>query len=157
MPYLRAEDLTECIDCPAGKYCDAAGLYDLSAKDCDEGYYCEGASSTSTQSPCDYDQECPTGSFSPTNCEPEEWTAATKQGSCQTCDPGKTCSGGIESDCSSGTYCSGNTVTYCEPGKYGKTADYGKSTAAEACSSCETGYSCKQPNDRESCTAGWLC
>lgn len=157
MPYEMAALVTECIACPDGKYCDVSGIYDLSTKDCDAGYYCATSAINPRQFACNYDEICPTGSKYPKKCLPEEYTTTAKATVCQTCADGKRCIQGSVTDCSAGTYCKSNTVSYCPPGKYGKDTVKGQSTIATACTDCEIGWACSQPNSRSQCSSGFLC
>lgn len=57
MPYVKAENVNECIACPAGKYCNTSGIADLTGtiNECREGYYCSGSATSDADQPCSYD------------------------------------------------------------------------------------------------------
>ena len=148
MPYEMADEQTDCINCPEGKYCGVSNMSDLTAQDCEAGYYCAKNAINARQNACGYDEICTTGTLYPVQCAPEEYTPTSKASICTTCNAGKRCKAGSVSDCEAGTFCAGNTVSYCPPGKYGKSLDVGMSTEGSACTNCETGYACLQPNLR---------
>ena len=94
-------------------------MYDLTAQDCDAGYYCSGSSGSATQNRCEFNEKCETGTLYPEQCLFNEYTASITTDTCLACDAGKTCPGGTTYDCEGGKYCIDNTETYCPPGKYG--------------------------------------
>ena len=44
--YMHSMGASECIDCPPGYYCDVEGVFDISSKNCADGYVCTGGSTT---------------------------------------------------------------------------------------------------------------
>ncbi|CEM37955.1 unnamed protein product [Vitrella brassicaformis CCMP3155] len=67
-------EVSQCVDCPPGKYCDATALA-YPVDDCTEGYYCEGGTTSSTPTSaaengfqCTNAYTCPEGSTQPTPC-----------------------------------------------------------------------------------------
>lgn len=95
MPYEMAYDVLDCIACPEGKYCDLSGMSDLSAQDCEAGYYCEQSATTGRQNQCTYDEKCVSGTLYPEQCAPEEYTISTKADSCDICGAGNRCASGV--------------------------------------------------------------
>ena len=65
MPHEMATASGDCVACPPGKYCDSAGLSDLTSKDCTAGYYCTGSADNAVQNACGYDEKCVAGTLWP--------------------------------------------------------------------------------------------
>ena len=59
---MGAEDLTGCLPCPAGKYCESLGATEYTGV-CDQGYYCPGDDEIATARPTTH--ICPAGYFCP--------------------------------------------------------------------------------------------
>lgn len=137
------EALSDCVKCPAGKFCDQSGA-DNPKGDCAPGYYCPAGSTTSTPAAyrCPIGHECPGGNAVPTPCEPSKYQDKVGQTSCIHCDPGYYCYDGTKiTECPAGSYCPGsNQIFHCPPGKYKDTV--GGDTDG-ACKTCLAGLVCE--------------
>ncbi|KAL8270980.1 hypothetical protein Esti_005101 [Eimeria stiedai] len=118
-----AKSSSECMACPAGKYCGSRGLTDPSG-DCFAGFYCEGrawspAPSEFEKNPdgdfpssgrlCPSGYYCEQGTKSPTLCPDgtSSFAPGSKKASdCQDCLPGNYCSNSVGTGpCAEGYYC----------------------------------------------------
>ena len=61
-PSTRLEREDQCLDCPAGKYCETPGL-DTWTGDCQAGYWCILASDSATPTDDVTGSECPEGKY----------------------------------------------------------------------------------------------
>ena len=61
-PSTRLEREGQCLDCPAGKYCETPGL-DTWTGDCQAGYWCILASDSDTPTDGVTGRECPEGKY----------------------------------------------------------------------------------------------
>ena len=154
----------ECQDCPAGMYCDAAGLITPTGN-CSEGFICEGAATSATAELCPAGfyclngttspQPCPRGTFSNISglqyaeqcipctsgqyCDNEGLT--TTSGPCSAgyyCPEGSSVSMPEEYHCPTGLYCPGGTAhpLECSSGYYTNTS------RMITCLICPAGYYC---------------
>jgi hypothetical protein len=97
-------DISDCLDCPAGKACETKG--DLTAAadlpDCAAGFYCAGAASTrypyteltNFYGPCPTGYYCEAGTSSPTACPAGYFSMQERAISidyCLICPPGFMC------------------------------------------------------------------
>jgi hypothetical protein len=103
----------DCIDCPAGEYCDQMGMI-LPAGLCSPSFYCEIGSINATSIVCPIGHYCPEGSPMPTPCPRGTYTNAEGNSNvtqCDPCDPGWYCNDtGLHSptaQCDPGFYCPG--------------------------------------------------
>ncbi|XP_022100039.1 zonadhesin-like [Acanthaster planci] len=132
----------QCLDCPAGKYCDELGLSSYKG-DCAAGFWCIGGSSTQTPTDGTTGVECPRGQYCKAGVVyPEDCPIGTLSDS-----------GGLKSisgcePCTGGSYCNGTGLTQpsgpCDPGYY-----------------CLTNATTPTPEDGgvtgDPCTAGHYC
>ena len=179
--YAPGEGLSECLECPAGYWCNFA----LSAEsgylpmDCPSGYYCPDNTTSPFKYPCpsgSYGSSinlktvtdcalCPAGQYCP---EP-----GLNQSTAQ-CFPGYWCSlgastgegevgqlGGYTGPCPQGYYCpegtKGELDNPCPSGTYQPFNNTGNSSA---CLLCEPGYYCTgeaQPEITSICRSGYYC
>ena len=119
-PYKLAQNLSECLPCSGGKYCESPGL-STPTGNCTEGYFCELAIDLPSPFNETFGSICPIGHYCP------EMSAAP-----DLCDPGSYCGqSGLaspESACSAGFFCSlgadtptptdGVTGNICPEGSY---------------------------------------
>jgi len=175
----------DCVDCPAGHYCDGLGL-SVPTGECDPGFYCRGRAYTSappegaTGGLCPRGGYCPVGSAFPTACEAgtyNNYTGGRSQVDCWPCDPGYYCAGSSNpwptGPCDPGYYCTGGAGTrtqYAAPqGTYtlsGASAPvpcaagtYNPMEQQSSCLICDAGFYC--PNQStiwlKDCPLGSYC
>lgn len=120
-PFTKAKSQYDCLECPAGKFCD--GSVDGSnvatgPQTCDPGHYCPPGTKYRDQFPC------PAGYYN-------DLSGSHSINDCLHCGFNKYCPtvGSV-------------TFTYCPDGTYN---DY--TTTAAQCLPCKAGYRCKQPGD----------
>ncbi|XP_064159371.1 SCO-spondin [Anguilla rostrata] len=115
--------LEDCMMCPPGKFCPAAGLSEPGG-DCHAGFWCkEGARSPTptegdTGVPCPAGYYCPTGTVAPVPCPLGTWwnsKGCKSPEECQPCPSGFYCdTPGLSTPsgpCSAGFYCTERAVT----------------------------------------------
>lgn len=78
MPSRMAQSPESCLQCPPGQYCEQDGIFDLTDRFCDEGYYCKEGASSPKQLACGYDFFCKKGTLAPVACLPEAYTRTDK-------------------------------------------------------------------------------
>jgi hypothetical protein len=179
--------MADCTDCPAGKYCDVAGLTDPKG-DCAAGYYCKLASTTATPDGQTYGYLCPAGSYCEEGCTtPQSCPAGTfnnyegqvDSSGCITCPEGFYCLNAIDpfpsGSCASGYFCetqetsstpSGNEApagTFA-PGETPASIScpigtYQASTTQGSCTTCDAGYYCPSigMSTKTDCPVGYYC
>ena len=114
-------DLGVRYPCPSGTYSNAYGTSSSSCVgQCDAGFYCESASSSSTQHSCGNSSVyCAVGSSAPTAVLPGYYSVngsvSTRSARIQ-CPPGSYCVGGVIRPCPAGRYSlgSGSTTASCD-------------------------------------------
>jgi hypothetical protein len=141
-PSLGQIAIQDCLDCPAGQYCDRQNLTSPSGF-CTRGYYCLSRASTATPQSVYYNSEsglqnggdiCPVGTYCPSGspfahtCPPGTFNNMIGQEVCFTCPEGHYCPGGTsdyleaEYDCPIGFYCPNGTKYAtqfaCPPGTF---------------------------------------
>lgn len=120
-PFLNAKSLNDCLECPAGSYCDGtedsgSGTTPLTAtgpQDCQNGHYCPPGTSFSDQFPC----------------SPGYYNDGLSSKTVNDCK-----------HCGFNNYCPGYgevSPTICPDGTYNS-----DSTSASKCTPCEAGYEC---------------
>ncbi|XP_063686070.1 proprotein convertase subtilisin/kexin type 5-like [Bolinopsis microptera] len=90
-PNAGSVSLDECVVCPAGKYCDQAGLVAPSGL-CSAGYYCPAGSESDQEEISPAGHYCPDGSAEPTPCPRStynELAGAVSADGCIACPEGK--------------------------------------------------------------------
>ena len=107
----RATQLSNCLDCSPGYYCDAAGL-EAPVDLCTAGYYCTSRSESSMPSPasaqggpCPAGSYCPSGATEAMPCLAGTYTLTGVQEACVDCPVGYYCETGADhlTDCPTGT------------------------------------------------------
>ncbi|XP_071505048.1 uncharacterized protein [Diadema antillarum] len=129
---LERWNVSQCVDCDEGWYCNDTGLSAPSAQ-CDPGFYCPPGQSVPNPDdyPCSIGLHCPTGSPLPVPCEPGYFTNLTQAAECLECPAGFYCvpeeviegnSSAGHRECPQGYFCpagTGRNWTACPPGTYG--------------------------------------
>ncbi|CDJ49290.1 Cast multi-domain protein, related [Eimeria brunetti] len=174
--HAENEGMTACLPCPAGFYCDEAGMgtNKVYRKDCRKGMYCEEGSIIH--------KNCPPGTYNP-----------DKNGQtiddCRACPPGKYCQQEElhepTGDCAAGYYCAARSISiapletdsfgngpcpagyYCPEGIEDPVpcpeGTYQPSTRASDrtdCLACKAGWYCENPGLSEptaQCSPGYFC
>ena len=91
--YQDREGQSECVQCPAGYFCDATGLETFENSPCPAGSYCPIGTTSLTI------EQCPPGTY-------RTATNGRNVDDCQYCDPGTMCPGGEDVvPCKEGFYC----------------------------------------------------
>ncbi|XP_070551431.1 multiple epidermal growth factor-like domains protein 6 [Ptychodera flava] len=137
----KLEDVSQCDQCPEGKFCRGTGLSSVSGN-CNAGFWCKGGASTPvptdgvTGSLCPEGHYCISGTPAPDECPVGTWSDSTgleAESDCQ--------------NCTGGYYCNGTGLTQpsgpCEPRYY-----------------CSSGAQTATPTDGVTgnpCTAGHYC
>ena len=107
-PLTRQSDLSACLNCTRGRYCDAEGLAAPTA-DIDPGYYAGYAVTTARplDTVCPRGSFCPNGATRPTLCAPGSFASLKGLEQCVDCPPGFACAlGAIDPViCDKGYYC----------------------------------------------------
>jgi len=144
-PTPYATSISDCLNCPPGKYCAGKAL-DAPSGDCLAGYFCKYGSSlempyTNDPAPyfrwgyCPEGSYCPAGTAYPTPCPPGTFGAKSTLGALADCTP-----------CTQGYYC---------PLAGMKSTDLATTTYK-----CEAGYYCptgsRSPRPVQ-CSAGYYC
>ncbi|XP_077985306.1 uncharacterized protein LOC144439946 [Glandiceps talaboti] len=159
------ENVTDCIECTPGKYCEGFGNT-APDNDCDPGYYCPGGqtSKAPVDNLCPSGFYCPRGSWEPLTCTNGTFQPHSGQSECGQCPAGFYCdplNGTISNPCPQGYYCPPGTAIgdakACPAGTYG--ADF-YLWHIDNCTSCTAGYYCETPaliEPTEECYAGYYC
>ncbi|CAG6003426.1 unnamed protein product, partial [Menidia menidia] len=163
---LGAQNVTSCLPCPPGLYCNSTGLSQPSGL-CDNGYYCSKGAGLSkptddvTGNICPVGHYCPKGSAFPILCPDGTYTNTTGAEMCDHCPSGTYClSGEGVQPCPAGHYCLGGGVEGilpCPPGTYSPRLGLSQ---VEQCLICPAGYYCEdwglfEPSGP--CLAGYYC
>ena len=164
-PYVGRSNVSECILCKPGKYCNGTGLSTWT-DDCDEGFFCNKGSSVSspedtTGSVCPIGSFCPRGSSAPIPCPNGTYADTTRSSECRICPQGRFCITGSSADpCLPGHYCPLGTkheLKKCPAGTYtplSNLSDVGQ------CTQCDPGKYCNLPGQTTYsglCSAGFYC
>lgn len=160
---MGADDLTDCISCTPGYYCE--GLANTKPTgECADGYYCPGGAYNAVQNETKPGYYTTLGSSNPSPCSPGTYNDAYRQTSCKICPQGYYCpNSGMASfigfPCTAGHYCPIGTIqpVKCPPGTFSNqignvnvsqctlctTGDYCDADALQAVSGpCDAGYFC---------------
>ncbi len=165
-PSTRRTDISACLDCEPGKFCNDTGLTAVSG-DCDPRFYCSlGASSPApldgiTGDICPAGSHCPAGSAFPVACSNGTYTNYTGAALCDICPERYYCVHGDRAEpCLIGFYCpegTGADLQPCPPGTYNPTT--GLKNESE-CVECDGGSYCLTPGLSAvsgDCQAGHYC
>ena len=153
---------TDCISCPAGKYCGGIGLKAYSGS-CAPGFYCEGGNYEYMPilGKCPGGSFCPLGSHSPQLCSAGSYQDQTQQSSCKSCPKGYYCENDgaiLPSICQSGYYCPINSATMipCPSGTYSSIPGR---TLVNSCINCPPGSYCLGGGNLPDglCNGGYYC
>lgn len=161
-PILGSWNITTCIACGAGYYCNETAIHTLTAL-CTAGFYCPAGVTVPTL-PCTAGHYCPTGSHEPVACPAGSYQNETGQAECKVCPAGYYCEGLANTHyaaCPKGHYCPGNTSSRFEHPCPQRT--YSNLTHLEKesdCLACIPGQYCQgdgliQPTGL--CAAGYYC
>ncbi|KAJ8368244.1 hypothetical protein SKAU_G00082720 [Synaphobranchus kaupii] len=153
---LGAQDASSCWFCPAGFFCNGAGLSQPSGP-CAPGFFCMGGADSSTPDDGVTGQRCPMGFYCPKGS-----TAPLKCASrCMDCPSGHYCT---EADgvqfCPEGHFCPGGTgedILPCPPGSYGPQPGQ---SYLDQCLLCPAGMYCEEWGLSEPsgpCESGYFC
>ncbi|XP_072885876.1 uncharacterized protein [Hemitrygon akajei] len=160
-------DMSECLPCEAGFYCESPGLT-APTNPCSEGFYCPPGQNMSQAFVCPAGHYCPEGSPSPQLCDSGTWQDLEGQGHCKACEAGYYCDNSIGPviefkfyPCPQGYYCPVGTraaTQYgCPPGTFGQSV---RQQDINDCQPCSPGKYCasfalKAPSG--DCLSGFWC
>eukprot|EP00163_Fabomonas_tropica_P011852 TRINITY_DN227_c0_g2_i1.p1 TRINITY_DN227_c0_g2~~TRINITY_DN227_c0_g2_i1.p1 ORF type:complete len:7500 (+),score=2428.07 TRINITY_DN227_c0_g2_i1:177-22676(+) len=154
---IGQDNITACLDCPPGRYCDAEGLT-APAGDCSPGFYCIGRVDTPTPfnlalqfgALCPKGRycvgqngplppKCPAGTFNPLE-------GVTNITACTTCPEGMYCTNAAVPEaptgpCAPGYFCNTGSITSTPSG--GTPVTHGGPSGSGGL--CPTGYYCPSP------------
>ena len=165
-PYVRMTNVTACLSCDPGKYCNSTGLESVTG-DCMEGFYCISGSSSSAPMDGVTGDICPAGSYCPTGsayhlfCANGTYTNHTGGTYCYDCPAGFYCVNRDSADpCPTGYYCPQNTgadLQPCPSGTYNPVT--GLRNESE-CTQCDGGAYCETlalSAPTGNCSGGYYC
>ena len=179
-PSTGKTQLSDCLACPAGKYCETYGISDVSARLCAAGFYCSGSAIVSMPMTgstyggiCQRGQFCPAGSSSPTTCTGGSYCSKSQLSAVSgSCNAGHYCTSGATVPspvaalfsfgdvCPKGNYCPAGSSTYtaCGTGLY---LPYTGAQSSAECIQCPPGYYCPVTGitfpTSYVCPAGYYC
>lgn len=162
-------DISNCLNCTAGKYCDGSGNAQPDG-DCDQGFYCPGGqeSANPTGLECTQGHYCPTGSSAPHRCPSGSYQDETGKWFCKGCPAGYYCDNTKSpvvlydsSECPTGHYCPENSsISNQNPCPVGTFNNETMKTQQSDCQLCLGGKYCSQEGLAEpqgDCDAGYYC
>ncbi|XP_043532350.1 delta-like protein 4 [Chiloscyllium plagiosum] len=125
---LALSDVSECLLCTAGFYCDLPGLT-APTNPCSEGFFCPPGQNVSKAIACPPGHYCPEGSAKPKLCDSGSWQDLGGQAECKPCVAGYYCDNRIGPvidielyPCPAGFYCPVGTQAAtqygCPPGTF---------------------------------------
>ena len=165
-PSIGAQNISSCLPCEPGSYCNSSGLAESSGL-CAAGYYCSLGASVSepidgiTGNICPAGAECPVGSSTFTSCPDGTYSNSTGVLSCYQCPSGRYCVFMDHTEaCLIGFYCpegTGYNYTGCPVGTYGD--QEGLADISE-CRLCDGGHYCSgtgKMNTSGLCAEGYYC
>ena len=165
-PHTRMTNITACLPCEPGKFCNDTGL-DAVAGDCYPGFYCEGGASTPapldgvTGNICPAGSYCPKGSHTHLFCPNGTYSNHTGASQCYDCPEGYYCVNRDRAElCPTGYYCPLNTGADLEPclaGTFNPTPGIRNRTE---CTPCTGGHFCMSPGlstPSGMCSEGYYC
>ncbi|CAG9331890.1 unnamed protein product [Blepharisma stoltei] len=157
------DDVSDCINCPAGEYCGDSGL-SAPTGSCAAGFYCSGSNYEymPLSGKCTAGNYCPAGSGSQTSVSPGYYQDQTMQSTYKKCPQGYYCpSSGMTTPtaCEAGYYCPQGSINHleCPAGTYNeKTQRWQLSD----CLSCPPGKYCEGTSNVSwdgDCQEGYYC
>ena len=165
-PNNQSTNLTACLSCDPGFYCNNTGLAAVSGA-CMAGFYCTGGASNAapydgvTGNICPEGSYCPAGSPQHYYCPNGTYTNHTGASVCYDCPEGYYCVNRNSADlCPPGYYCpyqTGADLQQCPAGTFNP--GYGISNVSQ-CTPCTGGKYCQTPGLSAvtgDCTAGYYC
>ena len=153
--------VSECLDCPYGKYCATANLA-APTGDCTTGYFCANGQTSATATACAAGYFCGTGSIQQTPCPAGYFKTTTTATTCDACTTGNYClyssTAGTpaQTTCPAGSQCNAGTLdrsVLCAAGNYQDT------TGQTTCKACTGGNFCDRTGmiAQTQCPAGYYC
>ena len=165
-PNLQAQNMSACLPCEPGSYCNASGLAESSGL-CAGGFYCGLGASVPEPldgiagNICPIGAECPMGSSTFIPCADGTYSNQTGLSSCYICPSGQYCVFMDHAEaCPQGYFClegTGYNYTGCPSGTYGDRE--GLKDVSE-CTQCDGGYYCSgtaKVNVTGQCAGGYYC
>lgn len=164
-------DISQCVDCLYGQYCDKEGLTSPSG-DCLAGYYCKRRSEVMNPSitnvtggPCPKGHFCVAGTANPRECEAGSYNPFIEASSCRPCPGGYFCPRASisyeDNGCPRGHYCPPETQYETQyPCPNGTYLNHTNANSSSQCTLCPPGHYCQQSGLAEPnglCSAGWFC
>ena len=166
-PEIHNSNISYCISCSPGMFCDRPGL-DSPSGNCSSGYYCPKSQITPQpiQFVCPVGFHCPIGSSSPHQCPPGQFANISGASTCEACPIGFFCLPIFSlyelaySPCPEGYFCPGGTGLDwipCPAGTYSnQTGLYNQ----DQCIECDGGMYCSDSaatSPTGECYAGFFC
>ena len=165
-PYVRMTNITACLQCDPGKFCNSTGLAAVSG-DCEAGFYCSGGASLPVPLDGTTGDICPAGSYcplgSPTHyyCANGTYTNHTGSSYCYACPQGYYCDMRDRAVlCPVGHYCPESTGADWQPCPAGTYNPQSGLRNVTECTQCDGGRFCLTPGRSAvsgNCTAGYFC
>ncbi|OAF70388.1 hypothetical protein A3Q56_01860 [Intoshia linei] len=159
---------TQCISCPAGRYCPIGSKTQDSLPLCKAGYICKtGATidypASNMGFSCPIGHYCLSGSIQPIQCKPGTYQDVVGQDKCKSCLIGHMCpvSGvSVPIDCPKGFYCIAGITDEMKPCPTGTYNDLINQSTSIACKTCPPKKYCDgegldQPTG--DCESGYIC
>ena len=147
-PNIGAQNVSSCLPCEPGSYCNSSGLAESSGL-CAAGYYCILGASVAepidgiTGNICPVGAQCPIGSSTFTSCADGTYANRTGLSSCYQCPSGRYCVFMDHTEeCPIGFYCpegTGYNYSGCPVGTYGD--QVGLADISD-CRQCDGGHYC---------------
>jgi len=165
-PNIGAKNISSCLACEPGSYCNSSGLAESSGL-CTAGFYCSLGALVSepvdgvTGNICPIGAQCPVGSSTFTSCADGTYANHTGVSSCYQCPSGHYCVFMDHTEaCPIGFYCpegTGYNYSGCPVGTYGDRE--GLANVSE-CRQCDGGHYCSgtgKMNTSGLCAEGYYC
>jgi hypothetical protein len=159
LPTPQQAQLSDCLACAAGSYCNVSGLTAVSGS-CSAGYVCASGESSPTPAAraCSTGHYCLAGALTESSCPPGEYQDETGRSTCKKCPAGNYCplASSVPLTCTPGNYCPANATVPipCPAGTYSTTS--GLSTAS-VCITCPAGSFCVNGSISGPCAVGYFC
>ncbi|XP_070551430.1 uncharacterized protein [Ptychodera flava] len=166
LPDTGQDELSDCLDCTGGYYCDSQGQTNVTAQ-CAPGFYCISRANTSTPLDGVTGDKCPAGSYcvvgssTPIPCADGYYMNHTTADACDICPSRYYCVNKDRADpCPKGRFCpqgTGFNWGSCPTGTYGPVEML---EDASECTQCDPGYYCSETgavNTTGPCAEGYYC